>query len=64
MKVKTQLKALREKSGKTQAQLANEAQITEVCYQRYEYGKRTPNVRTAILIAQALDTTVEKLFTV
>lgn len=33
-----------------------------VAYQNYEYGKREPGVRTAIRIAQAVDSTVEVLF--
>jgi len=56
------LKAAREMSGKTQAQVAKEAGITEVAYQRYEYDTRQPSARTAIRIARALNTTVEKLF--
>ena len=56
------LKAAREKSGKTQAQVAKEAGITEVAYQRYEYDKVEPGVRTAIRIARALGTTGEALF--
>lgn len=58
------LRVIREKSGKTQARVATEIGISETHYQNIEYEKTTPNVRTAILIAQALDTTVEKLFTV
>ena len=57
-----QLRAAREKSGKTQAQVAREANIAERLYQDYEYGKREPGVRTAIRIARALGTTVEDLF--
>lgn len=57
-----ELQAAREQSGKTQAQVAKEAGITEVAYQRYEYDKREPGVRTAIRIARALDSTVEALF--
>lgn len=49
------LQAAREKSGKTQAQVAREADITTVTYQRYEYGIREPGVRTAIRIADALN---------
>lgn len=48
------LQAAREKSGKTQAQVAKEAGIETVTYQRYEYGNREPSVRTAIRIADAL----------
>ena len=56
------LRAAREQSGKTQAQVAKEANISEVSYQLYEYGKREPGVRTAIRIARSLDSTVEELF--
>ena len=48
------LQKAREQSGKTQAQIAKEAGVTEVAYQRYEYGQRKPNVQTAIRIADAL----------
>ena len=51
------LQAAREKSGKTQAQIAREAGVSEVTYQRYEYGIREPGVRTAIRIADALNVT-------
>lgn len=51
------LKAAREKSGKTQAQIAREAGVSEQMYQRYEYDQNEPGVRTAIRIADALDVT-------
>lgn len=57
-----ELRAAREKSGKTQAQVAKEANVSELSYQLYEYDKREPGVRTAIRIARALDSTVEDLF--
>lgn len=57
-----ELRAAREKSGKTQAQVAKEVGIAEVVYQRYEYGANEPGVRTAIRIARALSCTVEDLF--
>lgn len=57
-----ELRAAREQSGKTQAQVAKEAKVSEVAYQLYEYDKREPGVRTAIRIAKALDRTVEELF--
>ena len=60
--VNVDLKAAREKSGKTQAQVANEVGVAERVYQGYEYDKNSPNVRTAIRIARALGTTVEALF--
>ena len=51
------LQAAREKSGKTQAQIAREIGTSEAVYQRYEYGKNVPSVRTAIRIADALNVT-------
>ena len=51
------LRAMRERSGKTQAQIAKSVGITEQTYQRYEYGMQVPSVRTAIRIADALDVT-------
>ena len=56
------LRAAREQSGKTQAQVAKEAKISEAQYQNIEYGKNTPSVTTAIRIAGALGSTVEALF--
>lgn len=50
----TKLRNAREKSGKTQAQVAAETGIAEQMYQRYEYDKSEPGVRTAIRIADAL----------
>ena len=58
----TNLKKAREKAGLTQVEVADKAKITEVCYQRYEYGGRIPRADTAILIAGALNSTVEELF--
>lgn len=56
------LRAAREQSGKTQAQVANEAGIAVRLYQYYEAGSSEPGVRTAIRIAWALGATVEELF--
>jgi DNA-binding helix-turn-helix protein len=58
----TMLIAAREKSGKTQAQVAAAAQISTVAYQNYEYGKREPIASTANLIAEAVGSTVESLW--
>lgn len=60
--VNVKLRAAREASGKTQAQVAREAGVSEIAYQMYEYGKREPGARTAIRIAEALNSTVEELF--
>lgn len=56
------LRAAREASGKTQAQVAKEVGISALSYQRYEYELREPGVQTAIRIARALKSTVEALF--
>ena len=60
--VNMELRAAHEKSGKTQAQVAKETGISEAQYQNIEYDKNEPRVRTAIRIAQALNSTVEALF--
>ena len=56
------LRAAREASGKTQAQVAKEADVAERMYQEYEYDKSEPGVRTAIRIAKAVNSSVEELF--
>lgn len=56
------LRAAREASGKTQAQVAREAGVPERMYQSYEYDKTEPGVRTAIRIADALGSDVRELF--
>ena len=58
------LRTAREASGKTQRQVADEAGVTEVAYQRYEYGDRVPNAITVQRLASALNTTVGELFPV
>ena len=57
-----ELRAAREASGKTQAQVAKEANIAERAYQNYEYDKREPGVRTANRIARAVNSTAEALW--
>ena len=56
------LKAARLAANMTQKQLAKVVGIAEQMYQVYEYNQKTPNVRTAIRIARALNTTVEELW--
>ena len=58
----TKLKSRRKEMGLTQMEVAKQAKVTVVCYQRYETGERIPRADTAKLIAKALHTTVEKLF--
>ncbi len=57
-----ELRAAREKSGKTQVQVAKEAGVSQLSYQRYEYDKREPGVRTANRIARAVNSTAEILW--
>ena len=52
----------REKEGLTQVQVADKAQISERYYQQLEAGASKPTVDIAILIAKALNSTVEELF--
>lgn len=58
----TKLKRKREKTGLTQAEVANKAKISLRAYQYYENGERVPDVLAAKLIAKALNSTVEELF--
>ena len=60
--MKTTVQKLRNKMGLTQVEVAKKSNITEVSYQRIEYGTQKPSLVTAQLIAKALDSTVEKLF--
>ena len=62
MKKLTPLKTAREKSGKTQAQVANEIGIAKNSYQQHEYGNVIPNAKLGNRIAKALGTTSEKLW--
>ena len=52
----------RKQVGLTQVQVADKANITEISYQRIEYGIQRPSLDTAILIAKALNSSVEELF--
>ena len=56
------LKKTREEKGLTQVQVAEQAKISEVSYQRIERGVQDPKVSTAKLIAKALNSRVEQLF--
>lgn len=56
------LKNARKKNGLKQSEVAKMAGISVLAYQRYEYGDRIPNAVTAILIAKAVNSTVEELF--
>lgn len=56
------LRAAREASGKTQAQVAKEAKIAERTYQYYETDEKEPGVRTANRIAKSVNSTSEALW--
>lgn len=60
--MKTKLKKVRKGTGLTQMEVAKKANVSIRGYQNYEAGIRVPNVRTAILIAQALNSSVEECF--
>jgi len=46
----------------TQANLADRANIAVNHYQQIEYGRTSPNIKTAQRLAKALGTTIEDLF--
>ena len=56
------LQAVREQSGKTQAQVAADLKMSKQMYQKYEYGMGAQTIQTAIRIAKAFNTTVEHLW--
>lgn len=56
------LQETRKKGGYTQVQVAKLVGISEISYQRIEYGTQRPNLDTAITIARTLNSTVEALF--
>ena len=61
-KMHTNLKEYRVKKKLTQKQMAERTGLKESAYQRYEYGECAPSVWTAIRIARARGTTVERLW--
>ena len=60
--IETKLKEKRKEKGFMQMEIAKKAGISIMSYQRYESGKRVPDAIHAILIARALNSTVEELF--
>ena len=56
------LKTMRKAINLTQEALAKRAGISYRAYQNYESGGRVPNVYAALKIADALDSSVEELF--
>lgn len=61
-KFKAFMQRLRQQANLSQIQLAEMVGISVISYKRYECGDRVPDARTAISIAKALNTTVEKLW--
>ncbi|MBQ4404493.1 MAG: helix-turn-helix transcriptional regulator [Selenomonadaceae bacterium] len=62
MKHANHLQAARELSGKTQAQVAADLNMSFRSYQNYEYGMGAQTIKTAIRIAKNFNTTVENLW--
>ena len=56
------LRKTREAVGKSKTELAIETGIARLSYFRYETGERKPDVWTASRIANALESTVEELW--
>jgi len=55
------VKELRKAKGVTQRAIAEVLGITEQAYQKYEYGKREPNHKNTIKLADFFDVTVDYL---
>ena len=55
------LKSLLEKRGITQRSLAKKLKTTEATVSRYISGNRTPNVETAVAIAEILGVSMDQL---
>lgn len=58
----TKLKTTRLQKGLTQKQVAQKAKISVRRYQDYEAGNYAKGIHVSILIAKALNSTVEELF--
>ena len=55
------LKELRLASGMTQQQVAEQLQIKQQSYARYEYGTGEPNLQTVVEIARIFDVSSDYL---
>lgn len=56
------IKIARKKQGLTQTQVAQKAGISIRAYKMYEAGERIPRADIAVLIADAIGSSVEGLF--
>ncbi|MCI8826707.1 MAG: helix-turn-helix transcriptional regulator [Lachnospiraceae bacterium] len=55
------LKEIRKERNFTQKNVADHLGIAERAYQNYEYGKREPNLKTLIKLANYFDVTLDFL---
>ncbi len=62
MPKETRLRKAREQSGLMQIEVAKKAGISIRAYKMYESGERIPRADVAILIADAVGSSVKKLF--
>ncbi len=62
MPKETRLRKAREQSGLTQTEVAKKAKISIRAYKMYESGERIPRADVAILIADAVGSSVKELF--
>lgn len=60
--IKKTIQSLRKQKGLIQKDVAKSLGITTLTYQRYEYGDRIPDAKTAIQIAEIFDTNVESIW--
>ena len=56
------LREFRKNQGMTQMQIADVLRWQQSLVSQYERGVHTPSLHNALLLARALDTTVEALF--
>lgn len=61
MCIQERLKTLRKRKGVTQKSIADTVSITEVSYQRYEYGKVRPSLDVLIALADYFDVSLDYL---
>ena len=62
IKVENNLKRLRLRKGFTQEKVARLARISRNAYREIEVGNTTPNILTALLIADAMGEDISRLF--
>ncbi len=55
------LKSLRKSKNMTQQDIANRINVTQSAYAHYEAGRKEPNIRTLILLAEIHKTSIDYL---